>query len=137
MDSKYLRKEIERYEELWDKGFGGGKHPLGKAQKWHWKGLDEGFKFAFKNIKDILDNGERIEELIEKLSHVGLTETNEQKEIERKAKIKVLEEILGSFAGKPVIVAAPILEVINNIENIFIKPIENKLKELKEERSDG
>lgn len=134
MDDKYLNEEIERYEELWDKAFGGGRHAIGKAQKWHWEGLDEGFKFAFKNIKDIIKHGEEIEKLINKLTQSKKNE--EQIEIERKAQIEVLEKILRSFAGKAIttnfLMEVNVVKAAREIEEIFIQPIENKLKELKE-----
>jgi len=132
MDYKYLLDDLNRYEELWDKA-SQGKQAVGKAQRWHWFGLNEGFKFAMKTIRDIIRHGETIEKLINKLSNLEIEKIKEKQEIERKAQIKVLEEIRRGFAGKPVVVAAPILEVINNIENIFIKPIEKKLKQLKED----
>lgn len=96
MDYEHLRKEIDRYEELFDRHFN-KKQAIGKAQKWHWKGLEEGCKFALEQMRKMIDRSEKLDELIGELDRTKFYKTDGEKEIEQKIKIAALREIKKSF----------------------------------------
>jgi len=70
MRNKDIRKEIQRYGELWDREY--KKREKNICLEY----LDIGFKFAFRIVRDIIRHNEELEELLDfkEEKTIGITE---------------------------------------------------------------